>query len=244
MKRGVAWLLCFLTACVSSAAEPISVVVYAQTETASGPKNLQRILTAERGFEVRCAAPDAFARDALEGADIVILPGGSGSKQSKSLGEAGREAIRRFVRAGGGYVGICAGSYLASAEYDWSLHLINTRVLDRKHWARGTGMVTLSLAPAAAQLLGAEADRVEVYYGQGPLLAAAIDPDLPPCRPLALYESEIAKKGAPEGVMVGTTAIAAGEYGGGRVLCFSPHPEKSAGPHGFIESGVRWAAGR
>lgn len=245
MKPRLALLICFSVAHASFAVEPpISVVVYSQTETAKGPMNLKRILTAERGFEVRSAPPDAFANNALSGADVVILPGGSGSKQSKSLGEEGREAIQRFVDGGGGYVGICAGAYLASAEYDWSLHLINTRVLDRKHWARGSGLVTLSLAPAAAEVLGVEGDRAEVQYAQGPLLAAAIDPELPPYRPIALFETEIAKKGAPEGVMVGTTAIATGDFGAGRVLCFSPHPEKSAGPHEFIEAGVRWAAGR
>jgi hypothetical protein len=42
---------------------------------------------------------------------------------------------------------------------------------------------------------------------------------------------------------VGTHAIVRAEYGRGRVICYSPHPEKAAGPHPFIEAGVRWAAG-
>ena len=63
-------------------------------------------------------------------------------------------------------------------------------------------------------------------------------------RILATYNSEIAKKGAPSGVMVGTTAIAAGACGKGRVLCFSPHPEKTKGLEDFVCRAVRWAAGK
>ena len=173
----------------------------------------------------------------------MIFPGGSGSKQSANLEEAGRDEVRRFIREGGGFVGICAGASLASAEYPWSLHVINTRVLDRKHWARGSGVVRLSLSGAGRTVLGDEREEVEVMYAQGPLLAPAIDADLPAYTPLALFESEVAEKGAPSGVMVGTTAIATGEFGAGRVLAISPHPEKSHGPHHFIEAGVRWAAG-
>lgn len=43
--------------------------------------------------------------------------------------------------------------------------------------------------------------------------------------------------------MPGTTAIAAGRYGEGRVLCFSPHPEKSEATPEVLARGVRWAAG-
>src|SRR5258707_820421 len=48
---------------------------------------------------------------ALKDFDVVIFSGGSGSKESAAIGEAGREEVRRFVREGGGYIGICAGAY-------------------------------------------------------------------------------------------------------------------------------------
>jgi hypothetical protein len=31
--------------------------------------------------------------------------------------------------------------------------------------------------------------------------------------------------------------------GRGRVICFSPHPEKTAGLEDFVRRGTRWAAG-
>ena len=71
----------------------------------------------------------------LKDYDVLVQPGGSGSKQAETLKDDGRENIRAFVKNGGGYVGICAGSYLATTDYTWSLGLLNAKVLDRKHWA-------------------------------------------------------------------------------------------------------------
>jgi hypothetical protein len=50
------------------------------------------------------------------------------------------------------------------------------------------------------------------------------------------------KNDAPPGVMKSTTAIARGKYGYGRVVCFSPHPEKTPGLEKFLQWAVRWAA--
>jgi glutamine amidotransferase-like uncharacterized protein len=49
--------------------------------------------------------------------DVVVFPGGRGHRQASALGDEGRRAIRDFVRAGG-CVGICAGAFLATAQYD------------------------------------------------------------------------------------------------------------------------------
>ena len=141
-------------------------------------------------------------------------------------------------------MGICAGAYLASADYDWSLHILDAKVLDRKHWARGTGDVEMKLDADACKLLGCERSQVTVYYGQGPLLAPGGKDEIPDYDELAVYETEIAKNGAPEGVMKGTTAAATGKFGQGRVFCFSPHPEKTVGLEHFIPAAVRWTAGK
>src|SRR4051812_18762966 len=80
------------------------------------------------------------AKDIREGVlkemDVLVQPGGSGSKQAEALQPEGCDAIREFVKGGGGYVGICAGSYLATTDYTWSLGILNAKVVDRKHWAR------------------------------------------------------------------------------------------------------------
>jgi len=210
--------------------------------TGKGPKSLKRFLTPANGFTPVVVTPDEIQQGVLTDFDVLIMPGGSASKQSKALGETGREAIKKFVNAGGGYVGICAGAYLASSNYNWSLWLVNARVWDRTHWARGTGQVTLCLSPDGCELLKAD-DRVDVYYGQGPLLMPDNQPHLPGYQVLATYETEVAKKGAPEGAMTDTHAIVRTKFGKGRVICFSPHPESSNGPNYLMLNGVRWASG-
>lgn len=51
------------------------------------------------------------------------------------------------------------------------------------------------------------------------------------------------QNGAPTGVMIGTTAIALGEFGKGRVICFSPHPEKTPNLESTLLQGIYWAGG-
>jgi putative intracellular protease/amidase len=217
--------------------------VYGQGERGIGPKNIQRCLSSSPDFTFQTVNADDIRSNALAKFDVIICPGGSGSKQSRLLDAEGRRAIDEFIKNGGGYIGICAGAYLASSQYSWSLGILNAKVVDNAHWARGTGDVTLKMTAEGRRLLGTNDAIVTCHYGQGPLLAPGGRTDLPPYHVLATYNSEIAKKGAPSGVMIDTTAIATGTYGKGRVLCFSPHPEKTKGLEDFVRRGVRWAAG-
>ena len=161
------------------------------------------------------------------------------------LESKGREAVREFVKKGGGFIGICAGAYLATNDYPWSLDLIDAKVIDREHWARGTGIVTIELSSAAQAFFGIEEKTLQIFYGQGPLLGRreSDDPLVPDYESLALYRTEIAKKGAPEGVMPGTSAIVRTQFEKGRVFCFSAHPEKTDALGYLVEKAVRWAAG-
>jgi putative intracellular protease/amidase len=226
-----------------NAAEPIRVAIYADAGIApKGPPNLERCLSKEAGFTTERVTAGEIRDGKLKDFDIVVFPGGSGSKQGGALGDEGRTAVKKFVEDGRGYLGICAGAYLASADYSWSLHLLDAKVLDRKHWARGNGDVELSLTADAKKFLQADSDAVTVRYAQGPLLAPADKPDIPDYETLATYKTEIAKNGAPSGVMLGTTAAARGTYGAGRVFCYSPHPEAYGNLDHYIQAAVRWAA--
>ncbi|WP_417732841.1 BPL-N domain-containing protein [Rosistilla oblonga] len=223
----------------------IRVAIYDHSDgSANGPKNLKRILVRDAGFDAVRVTPEEIQKGILEKFDVLIMPGGSGSKQAEKLGEEGRAVVKSFVRSGGGYVGICAGSYLASSQYTWSLGIVNARVWDRSHWARGTGTVSLGLSPSGRKVLKSKASELDVYYGQGPLLIPHDNPELPGYEVLATYETEIAKKGAPVGAMVGTHAIVRTMFHDGRVLCFSPHPESSGGPNSIMVEGIRWAGSK
>lgn len=226
-----------------AAKAPVRVAIFDYPESSSkGPENLKRFLVPQYGFQSTIVSPQEIRDGVLKDYDVIILPGGSGGKQARLLMPAGREAIRTFVRNGGGYVGICAGSYLASSHYKWSLGLINARVWDRQHWARGKTQVTLSLTPSGREVLSNAQEQFKVFYQNGPLLVPDNQPDLPGYEVLARFQTEVATNGAPVEAMVGTHAIIRSKFGAGRVICFSPHPETKNGPKSLMASGVYWAA--
>jgi N-formylglutamate amidohydrolase len=222
--------------------ETIHVAVYEGDGVSRTVTEVLKDLQTDDTIEVARISTDQILKDELGSFEVIMFAGGSGSKQANSLGADGREKVRRFVRDGGGYVGICAGAYLASADYDWSLNILDAKVLDRKHWARGFGDVELSVHSTGRDSLALPAERTTVYYHQGPLLAPAGKPELDDYEEWASFATEVTKDGVPGGVMSGKTAIAAGRFGAGRVLAISPHPERTAGLDSVVPAAVHWAA--
>jgi glutamine amidotransferase-like uncharacterized protein len=205
------------------------------------PAQIKACLPKAEGFDVKLITAKEVRDGVLKNFDVVIHPGGSGSGQAKALGDEGRNHVRKFVRDGGGFVGVCAGAYLASAEYPWALKLLDARVLDDEHWARGVGEVRLHLPKTGKLAFGSNEAVATIYYENGPLLGPADREDIPDFESLATFETEIRENDAPKGIMKGTTAIARGKFGKGRVVCFSPHPEKTRGLEKFVTEAVRWA---
>lgn len=97
---------------------------------------LQTLDHSENNWTVSRITAEQIRSGELDAIDVLIHPGGSGRGQARALGEAGREKIRNYISDGGGYLGICAGSYLATNDYSWSLNLIDAKVVDRRHWNR------------------------------------------------------------------------------------------------------------
>jgi hypothetical protein len=223
--------------------QAVRVAIYSGKGVTPGDaEQVKTCLPGSKGFDVVLIMANEIQDGSLEKFDVLIHPGGSGRGQSEALGDEGREHVRRFVRGGGGYVGICAGAYLGSAEYPWGLKLLDARVIDGEHWARGVGTVQLRLPREARAVLGTDDAFTEMHYENGPLLGPANRKDIPNFESLATFETEIRKNRAPEGVMKGTTAIARGQFGEGRVVCFSTHPEKTKGREVYVAQLVRWAS--
>lgn len=223
---------------VSGAADNILVGVYVDEGAGPSVNDLLFVLGKFDSVTIRRLKAEDMRPDALSKLDVLIHPGGSGGGQGRHLGEERREAIRDYVDDGGGFVGICAGAYLATAHYTWSLNILDAKVVDSKHWNRGTGTVDIGISDAGGKLLNANAKRLAIFYGQGPLLAPGDHPDIDDYEVMATFATEIAENGAIKGVMPGTTAIARGRYGAGRVMCFSPHPEMTNGLESMIRSAI------
>ena len=174
--------------------------------------------------------------------DVIVFSGGSGSAQAEAIGEAGRNNVREFVRGGGGYVGICAGAYLACSNFKWSLGILNASTVSSK-WQRGQGFLEFEVTDEGRKLLGEVKGLHKVRYHNGPIIMPGERTDVPAYTPVALFRSEIAEYGSPVGVMVNSPAQALGTFGKGRVFISSPHPENTPGLEHLIPRGVLWAGG-
>ncbi len=184
-----------------------------------------------------------IADGVLKNFDVVIFSGGSGSKEGAALGEAGREDVRRFVREGGGYIGICAGAYLACTGFSWGVGVLNAKTVSSK-WMRGKGDVEIEFVPTSRSATGIAGGKHTIRYANGPIITADQREGIAPFEPLAFFRTELAEHDSPKGAMVDAPAIVRGVFGKGRVVSSSPHPEQTAGMENFIENAVRWVAGR
>ncbi len=184
-----------------------------------------------------------IADGVLKDFDVVIFSGGSGSKEAAALGDAGRENVRAFVREGGGYVGICAGAYLACTGFSWGIGVLNAKTVSSK-WLRGKGDVEVEFTPLAPGITGLDAGKKTIRYANGPIITADTREGIAPFEPLAIFRTELAENGSPKGAMVDSPAIVRGVFGKGRVVSSSPHPEQTEGMERFVENAVRWVAGR
>ena len=199
-----------------------------------------------RRIEGHPLQPAEIRNGALDRFDVVIFPGGMASHQFDALEKTGRQAVQAFVRRGGGYVGICAGAYMAATRpYTWGLDLIDARIVDHDHWARGIGTVSIELSGPGRTLFGDHRGSLDYHYGNGPIFAPAKKKDLPDYQVLAWFRTAVpGRDGADPAVMVNTPAIISSRYGKGRVLVSSGHSEWSAGIEAFMLRYVEWAAAR
>jgi len=67
----------------------------------------------ETGFNLISFMDSQDLEEALSRVDVLIMPGGDSTEIALSLGPDNARSIRKFVEAGGTYLGICAGSFLA-----------------------------------------------------------------------------------------------------------------------------------
>jgi glutamine amidotransferase-like uncharacterized protein len=236
MRHSFAFLL--LTFGLVAAEKPfIKVAVYDDKgATGKGIPSVEAILGQTADIKLTRLKGADIANGGLQGYDLVMFTGGSGSAEAAGLGEKGREEVRDFVRHGGGYVGICAGAYLACSGFEWGLGVLNAKTVSPK-WRRGQGEVKIDGQAFGEKL----ADRA-IRYANGPIIKADVRKDLPDFEVLVTFRSELALNDTPVGVMVNSPAMVRSTFGLGRVFTSSPHPEQTAGLEPLVEQAVRWTA--
>lgn len=221
----------------------LKVAIYAGTgASSSGVDHVKKAVAGLPGGVAVIIPPEHMATVDLSSFDVVVFGGGGARSQAGAVGEAGLKNVREFVREGGGYVGICAGAYLACTGFDWSLGILNARTVSSR-WKRGSAYLDMQVTEAGRPLLGPVKEVFKVRYNNGPVIQPDKRDDLPAYRPVALFRSEVAENGSPAGIMVDSPAAATATFGQGRVFISSPHPENTPGLEHLIPRALLWAAG-
>lgn len=220
----------------------------------SGKDNLPRIVDGAEKMDFHYLGPADIRPEILKQFDVLIFPGGSGSKQAAALGEERREYVRDFVREGGGYVGVCAGAYLCSAHYSWSLDLVDSSVFTgsreipgegkKQMWFRGNGArIDIELTESGSKIFDDVPLEFDVHFQNGPIISPNESPEIEDYQILAWFRSEQVRWEPQRGTMVDTPAIVSSRFGKGRVMSVSPHPEKDKALESIIVDSIRWVSG-
>lgn len=198
----------------------------------------------DSGMEVHYVTSAALSSGALESLDVLIIPGGGGSRQYLNMGFENHERLRTFVRNGGGIVGICAGAYLLSSTPEYAcLHMSGGKAIDIEHDNRGHGLAKLTLTEAGKTLFPEVADRDTCYivYYEGPVYDTVDTAGT--YISFGTMESDVHTEGnAPSNMTNGRPFFIGSEYGEGRTFSCIAHPEATPGMQWMIPRMVRWAS--
>lgn len=203
----------------------------------NGVPALQTLLQSQPDVTVHRICAQDIQAGVLNQFDALCCSGGSGSRQSASLGEQGRAAVRHFVKRGGDYIGICGGSYLACSGFKWGLAILDAKTKSNR-WRRGRATLDVQLTPAGRHRFAAEQSSLPILYVNGPIWEPHHQPDIADYEVLAMFREEVSENNAPAGIMIHSPAAVHGTYGAGHVICFSPHPEQSDGAAFLIRQTV------
>jgi Biotin-protein ligase, N terminal len=223
--------------------QPIKVAIFnGKGAPIDGIQNVEGRIKTIPGASITRVTAEQMGSIDLKPFNLVVFTGGSGSSQAAAIGEAGKNNVREFVKGGGGYVGVCAGAYLACSKFSWSLGLLNAQTVSNK-WQRGRGFMNAEVSPEGRKLLGDVSGTFKIRYANGPIIKPSDRTDLSPYTVITYFRSEIAENGSPVGVMVNSPAQVLGTFGKGRVFISSPHPENTPGLEHLLPRAVLWASG-
>lgn len=218
----------------------VAVLSALETPGENTSQGLYLRILQEAGFEARAIRADEVRTGRLDGVDIFIIGGGSGTAFNKSLGPEGGKVVQEFVRNGGGALASCAGGYSFVNGQNEALKYISiakANVIDFQdgRWARGKAEVEIAPVDEGYQPL-------TMLYANGPLWEIANDQGPDRTVALAHFRSDVKRGDDPGGVMPGTPAILGGTYGKGRFVLFSAHPEfhKKLGNQPLVVDAARW----
>ncbi len=161
----------------------------------------------ELGISFKEIDEDDIKEGKLNDCSVLIIPGGYTEEYVNTLSEKGFEAIREFVfNNGGGYIGICAGAYLAAEQIEVPGKPQGLGIIDIQNIREG-GTKMRKIYLKDHPITNGLGNELEIYYQNGPEIIANGK-----VKEVASYEN-------------GKSAIVVSSFGKGTIVIFSPHPE-------------------
>ncbi len=197
------------------------IAIYADTGAwADGIVALENFLNWKGLPHNRIYASDVNALDLKNYYKGIIVPGGYAYNYDIKINSMGRHHIRDLISTGGGYLGICAGSFYASSTVHWEGTAYTYNLGLFKGTAKGPlfklapwptfDMTTISLTQYHPINQYEDSVMTVLYFG-GPVFIPDTSQKI---TTVATYDSAANKK-----------AAIAFKYNMGRVVLIGPHPE-------------------
>ena len=201
-------------------AKKLKVAYYAGAGSqGGGVVLLARLISYSPQVDFTVIDGDDIRAGALDGKDLLVVPGGDSGMQYRHVQEEGAEKIRKFVEGGKSYFGVCAGFHCALNRKE------RFKLLPYTWYFGGAGMkanIAVELTDKAAERLQVPKGRYVVKYSSGPVSKRCEQPGEGWAEELAVYKNDMKW---PKITFDGAPAMLYGEYGKGKVIATSFHPE-------------------
>ena len=199
----------------------LEVAIYSEEATwLEGIISLEHFLDWKGLSHQRISSDDINNGILTEGFKVVIFPGGYAYDYKVDLNAKGEKNIKAFINNGGGYLGICAGAFLATAsvlwegiKYNYPLDLFQGTAIgsikEIQPWD-GYKMTTISLNKNN-EINKFQKEKLKTLYYGGPYFEPSLNQAVDT---IATWDEYLNK-----------LAIISFKYGSGNVILSAPHPE-------------------
>ena len=188
----------------------------------NGPFCWARILNNSPQLELSLLDGKDIQYGKLDDLQLLVCPGGGGSRQIDSMGPIGFDRVQKFVEDGGCYLGICAGSYNAMNR-PGRFKFLPYDYIDNANGRQGDLLV--EIINDGAKLLDLKAGRYIVDYDGGNVMRPTAPTGKGDSQVLVVFKSCVSEHGRAPYNFMDTPAVVFGQYGKGKVVASSFHPE-------------------
>lgn len=232
---------------VSADDAPLRLAVYVGDGARStGVFRWLELTACARGTEAVPVDAAAIKSGALDGMDVLVVPGGRSVLMAKMLGRDGRSKVKAFVERGGGYVGTCAGCCLTMESTKGHPDMLNMIPFTfGQQGGKDVADLLLYFNDRAEALTGIKKGNKRVRFSRGPVLIPSKPVSNAVVEVIATYASDVNLTGVgPLPSKAGRAVAVAGTYGKGRLFVLGVHPENDVADHGILRSAFKYVTGR